>query len=73
MTILPFQKKGNRTSEGYENYTMLLLTNCEVHTAKYSDRSFKYGPNEMRSRPVLGIFQQSLGDFYSSEFMRIFS
>ena len=28
---------------------MLLLTNCEVHTAKYSDRSFDVGPNEMRS------------------------
>ena len=30
---------------------MLLLTNCEVHTAKYSDRIFgpHFGPNEMRS------------------------
>ena len=27
---------------------MLLLANCEVHTAKYLDRSLMYGPNEMK-------------------------
>ena len=33
-------KSGNNVS---------LLTNCQLHTAKYSDRSFNDGPNEMRS------------------------
>ena len=32
----------------YFVFTMLLLTNCEVHTAKYSDEVLTYGPNEMR-------------------------
>ena len=28
---------------------MLLLINCEAHTEKYLDRTFKYGPKEVRS------------------------
>ena len=28
---------------------MLLLTNCEVHTGKYLDRSFEVGTNGVRS------------------------
>ena len=31
------------------SHYMLLLTNCEVHTGKYSDRSLDLGSNEVRS------------------------
>ena len=50
---------------------MVLLTNCEVHTAKYLDHSFKYGPNEMRAvrKAKVRIFSVWNEQFISESFI----
>ena len=58
---------------------MLLLTNCEVHTAKYSDRSFEVRTewNEICNifRKLFGGFsvnyQKNVGDYYLNEYPTI--
>ena len=47
--VLADKQYATWTTSRDQSNLMLLLTNCEVNTAEYSDCSFKYEPNEMRS------------------------
>ena len=49
LILLTFSCSFQQFDQFHPGTIMLLLTNCEVHTGKYLDRSFKYGPNEVRS------------------------
>ena len=47
----------NTALKGFGVNTMLLLTNCEVHTGKYSDRSFEIWTEVRRKKYGLNIFR----------------